>query len=212
MLSSCCISALGLRPRFFGSGLIAGAAGRSDATDAGVAARALAAVAAAPCLAPPLLAPAAAARLLSTSVFCCFATVILLPFTGADAAADAATLPLVLALLPLSRAEVEAFVSLDMRVLVGVVTAGACARRTDFDGADRAGVLTVAVDVFTAVVFTDALPLPDWGALEVTLSVALAFAIGTLTFTRTGEKDFAIQTGYCSTPRIAGSLSGEVFT
>ncbi|MEM5276799.1 hypothetical protein VSR17_17385 [Cupriavidus taiwanensis] len=135
-----------------------------------------------------------------------------MPFTGADAAADAATLPLVLGLLPLSRAEVEAFVFSDVRVLVGVVTAGACARRTDFDGADRAGVLTVAVDVFAAVVFTDALPLPDWGALEVTLSVALAFAIGTLTFTRTGEKDFAIQTRYCSTPQLAGSLSGEVFT
>ncbi|WP_454736416.1 hypothetical protein [Cupriavidus necator] len=132
-----------------------------------------------------------------------------MPFTGADAA----TLPLVLALLPLSRAEVEAFVSLDVRVLVGVVTAGVFSTlRADFDGADRAGVLTDAVDVFAAVVFTDALPLPDWGAFEVTLSVALAFAIGTLTFTRTGKKDFAIQTGYCSTPRIAGFLSGEVFT
>ncbi|WP_354684008.1 hypothetical protein [Cupriavidus necator] len=132
-----------------------------------------------------------------------------MPFTGADAA----TLPLVLALLPLSRAEVEACVSLDVRVLAGVVTAGVVSTlRADFDGADRAGVLTDAVDVFAAVVFTDALPLPDWGALEVTLSVALAFAIGTLTFTRTGEKDFAIQTGYCSTPRIAGFLSDEVFT
>ncbi|WP_240745891.1 hypothetical protein [Cupriavidus oxalaticus] len=128
-----------------------------------------------------------------------------MPFTGADTA----TLPLVLAL---SRAEVEACVSLDVRVLAGVVTAGACALRTDLDGADRAGVLTGAVDVFAAVVFADALPLPDWGAFVVTFSVALAFAIGTLTFTRTGKKDFAIQTGYCSTPRIASFLSGEVFT
>ncbi|WP_238587476.1 hypothetical protein [Cupriavidus sp. IDO] len=131
-----------------------------------------------------------------------------MPFTGADAA----TLPLVLALLPLSRAEVEAFVVSDVRLLVGVVPAGAVALRADFDGADRAGVLTDAVDVFAAVVFTDALPLPDWGAFVETVSVALAFAIGTLTFTRSGKKDFAIQTGYCSTPQIASFLSGEVFT
>jgi hypothetical protein len=111
-----------------------------------------------------------------------------LPFTVA-----AASLPLVLALLPLSRAEVEGFVFSDVRFLAEVVPAGAEALRTDFAGADRADVvLTDAVDVFAAVVFTDALPLPDWGALEgafsAALSVALAFAIGTLTFASTGER------------------------
>ncbi|WP_230426924.1 hypothetical protein [Cupriavidus yeoncheonensis] len=131
-----------------------------------------------------------------------------MPFTGADTA----TLPLVLALLPLSRAEVEAFVVSDVRFLVAVVTAGDSAPRADFDGADRAGVLTGAGDVFAAADFTDALPLPDWGAFTETFSVALAFAIGTLTFTRSGEKDFAIQTGYCSTPQIASFLSGMGFT
>ncbi|MFC4339128.1 hypothetical protein [Cupriavidus numazuensis] len=132
-----------------------------------------------------------------------------MPFTGADAA----TLPLVLALLPLSRAEVEAFVVSDVRFLVAVVTAGDSTPRADLDGADRgAGVVTDAGDVFAAVVFADALPLPDWGAFTETFSVALAFAIGTLTFTRFGEKDFAIQTGYCSTPQIASFLSGMVFT
>ena len=121
------------------------------------------------------------------------------------------------ALLPLSRAEVEGFEFSDVRFLAEVVPAGAEALRTDFAGADRADVvLTDAVEVFAAVVFTDALPLPDWGALEgafsAALSVALAFAIGTLTFTRTGEKDFAIQTGYCSTLQLAGFPTGEVFT
>nr|WP_315594791.1 hypothetical protein [uncultured Cupriavidus sp.] len=124
---------------------------------------------------------------------------------------------LVLALLPLSRAEVEGLVFSDMRFLAEAVPAGAEAPRSDFAGADRAVVvLTDAVDVFAAVVFTDALPLPDWGALEgafsTTLSVALAFAIGTLTFASTGEKDFAIQTGHCSTSPTPGFLSGEVFT
>ncbi|MGO4303856.1 hypothetical protein [Cupriavidus sp. RAF12] len=126
-------------------------------------------------------------------------------------------MPLVLALSPLSRAEVEGLVILDVRFLAEVVSADADAPRTDFAGADRACVvLTDAVDVFAAVVFTDALPLPDWGALEgafsATLSVALAFAIGTLTFARTGEKDFAIQTGHCSTSPTPSFLSGEVFT
>jgi hypothetical protein len=103
---------------------------------------------------------ALAARLLSTSVFCCFATVILLPFTDA-----AALLPLVLALL-LSRAEVEGLLLSDMRFLAAVVSSGAEAPRADFDGADRACVvLTVAVEVFAAVAFTDALPLPVGGAL-----------------------------------------------
>jgi len=105
-------------------------------------------------------------------------------------------MPLVLALSPLSplsRAEVEGFVFSDMRFLAEVVPAGAVAPCAGFAGADRAVVvLTVAVEVFAAVVFTDALPLPDWGALEgalsATLSVALAFAIGTLTFASTGER------------------------
>src|SRR5262249_53537324 len=123
------------------------------------------------------------------SVFCCFATVILLPFTGAEAA----VLPLVLALLPLSRAEVEGLVFSDVRVLTEAVSAGAEAPRVGFDGADRACVvLTDAVEVWAAVVFTDALPLPVGGALVDPLcrvaSVALAFAIGTLTFARTGER------------------------
>jgi len=121
-------------------------------------------------------------------------------------------LPLVLALLPLSRAEVEAFVLSDVRALGEVVSASVETLRADFAGAGLAGVLTDSVDVFAAVVFTDALPLPDWGAFEVTFSVALAFAIGTLTFTRTGEKDFAIQTDHCSTLQIAGFLSDVVFT
>jgi hypothetical protein len=138
--------------------------------------------------------------------------VILLPFTGA-----AAFLPLVLAFLPLSRAEVEGLVFSDLRFLTEAVPAGAEALRTVFAGTDRADVvLTDAVDVFAAVVFTDALPLPDWGALEgafsATLSVALAFAIGTLTFASTGEKDFAIQTGHCSTSPLPGFLSGIAFT
>ncbi|MDE4918995.1 hypothetical protein [Cupriavidus metallidurans] len=135
-----------------------------------------------------------------------------MPFTGA-----AALLPLVLALLPLSRAEVEGFVFSDVRFLAEVDPAGAVALRADFAGADRADVvLTDAVDVFAAVVFTDALPLPDWGALEgaftATPSVALAFAIGTLTFASNGKKDFAIQTGHCSTSPTPGFLSGCVFT
>ncbi|WP_235679863.1 MULTISPECIES: hypothetical protein [Cupriavidus] len=110
-----------------------------------------------------------------------------MPFTGADAA----TLPLVLALLPLSRAEVEAFVISDVRFLVAVARAGDSAPRAGFDGADRgAGVLTDAVDVFAAVVFADALPLPDWGAFTETFSVALAFAIGTLTFHQTWRERF----------------------
>jgi len=122
-----------------------------------------------------------------------------------------------LALLPLSRAEVEGFVFSDMRFLAEAVPSGAVALRADFAGADRADVvLTDAVDVFAAVVFTDALPLPDWGALEGAFtaapSVALAFAIGTLTFASIGKKDFAIQTGHCSTSPIPGFLSGGVFT
>ncbi len=117
---------------------------------------------------------------------------------------------------PLSRAEVEGFVFSDMRFLAEVVPAGAVAPCAGFAGADRAVVvLTVAVEVFAAVVFTDALPLPDWGALEgalsATLSVALAFAIGTLTFASTG-RDFAIQTGHCSTSPTPGFHSGKVFT
>jgi hypothetical protein len=136
-----------------------------------------------------------------------------LPFTGADAA----TLPLVLALLPLSRAEVEAWVFSDMRLLAGVAAADAFAA-ADFDDKGRACVLAVAVADISAVfsadaaVFTDALPLPDWGALVDKLSVALAFAIGTLTFASIGKKDFAIQTVYCSTPLLDGFLSGMVFT
>ncbi|MGN5479878.1 hypothetical protein ACTMU2_32605 [Cupriavidus basilensis] len=100
-------------------------------------------------------------------------------------------MPLVLALLPLSRAEVEACVFSDVRFLVAVVTAaGVSTPRADFDGAARAGVLTGAGDVFAAVVFTDALPLPDWGVFTETFSVALAFAIGTLTFTENGRERF----------------------
>jgi hypothetical protein len=119
-----------------------------------------------------------------------------LPFRGTGAA----SLPSVFALtrLPLSRAEIEGFFS-DVRVLVGVVATGALAPRADLVGTGIACVLTGAEFFSAAVAFTDALPLPDWGALLETFSVALAFAIGTLTFTRTGEKDFAIQTGNCST-------------
>ncbi|GAB7543491.1 hypothetical protein CS8_031630 [Cupriavidus sp. 8B] len=137
----------------------------------------------------------AAVFLLSTSVFCCFATVILLPFTGTDAA----LLPLVLALSPLSCAEVEGLRFSDRRVPVEVDAAGALALRAVLAGTGWAGALTDAAVFAAAVVFTDALPLPDWGVLVETFSVALAFAIGTLTFTRRGEKDFAIQTDYCST-------------
>nr|WP_261378687.1 hypothetical protein [Cupriavidus gilardii] len=172
----------------------------------------------APFLALALLAGAAAARLLSTSVLCCFATVLLLPLTGADAtflpaavAVCALSLALALALLPLSRAEVEGFFS-DVRVLAAVVVTAALAGRADFAGTGLACV-TARAEVFSAAdVFVDALPLPDRGAFEVTLSVALAFAIGTLTFTRTGEKGFAIQTGYCSTRYLPAFLTGEVFT
>ncbi|AOZ07199.1 MULTISPECIES: hypothetical protein [Cupriavidus] len=119
---------------------------------------------------------------------------------------------------PLSRAEVEGCVFfLDARAPAAVVATDAAAvpaasaSRADFAGKGLACVPTGAVDR-TAVVFVDALPLPDWGALVETFSVALAFAIGTLTFTRTGKKDLAIQTGYCSTSLLAGLLSGEAFT
>jgi hypothetical protein len=119
---------------------------------------------------------------------------------------------LALARSPLSRAEVEGRCFSDVRVLVTVAATGAFALGAVFVGIGTACVLTGA-DLFSAAVFfTDALPLPDWGALVETFSVALAFAIGTLTFTRTGEKDFAIQTGYCSTMPHPGFLSDEVFT
>ncbi|MDF3881576.1 hypothetical protein P3W83_03715 [Cupriavidus basilensis] len=131
-----------------------------------------------------------------------------MPFTGTDAA----FLPLVLALSPLSRAEVEGIKFSDMRVPVVVDAAGALALRAVLAGTGWAGVLTDAAVFAAADVFADALPLPDWGALVETFSVALAFAIGTLTFTRTGEKDFAIQTGYCSTSQLAGFPTGEDFT
>ncbi|WP_420993227.1 hypothetical protein ACKI2N_013855 [Cupriavidus sp. 30B13] len=121
-------------------------------------------------------------------------------------------MPLALALLPLSRAEVEGLKFSDMRVPEEVLATGALALRAVLAGTGWAGVLTDAADFAAAVDFTDALPLPAWGALVETFSVALAFAIGTLTFTRTGEKDFAIQTGYCSTLQLAGFPSGEVFT
>ncbi|MGT2429781.1 hypothetical protein ACU4HD_15500 [Cupriavidus basilensis] len=121
-------------------------------------------------------------------------------------------MPLVLALSPLSRAEVEGIKFSDMRVPVVVDAAGALALRAVLAGTGWAGVLTDAAVFAAADVFADALPLPDWGALVETSSVALAFAIGTLTFTRTGEKDFAIQTGYCSTSQLAGFPTGEDFT
>ncbi|GAA0796642.1 hypothetical protein GCM10009078_20590 [Cupriavidus gilardii] len=115
----------------------------------------------------------------------------------------ALALALALAFLPLSRAEVEGCFS-DARVLVGVVVAAALAGRADLAGADLACVADRAAGFSAAVACIDALPLPARGALVETFSVALAFAIGTLTFTRTGEKDFAIQTGYCSTSPLAG--------
>ena len=87
----------------------------------------------APFLALALLAPAAAVRLLSTSVLCCFATGILLPLSGTDAAllpravaGRAPALALALALLPLSRAEVDGGFS-DVRVLAAGVDASAFA-------------------------------------------------------------------------------------
>ncbi|MBY4896457.1 hypothetical protein K6V06_05560 [Cupriavidus sp. AU9028] len=121
---------------------------------------------------------------------------------------------LALALLPLSRAEVDGVFS-DVRVLAVGVDASALAGRDDLAGAGLACCVPERAETLSAVVaFADALPLPVRGAFTVAFSaasVALALAIGTLTFTRTGEKDFAIQTGYCSTSLTTGFPAGEDF-
>jgi len=77
---------------------------------------------------------------------------------------------------------------LDVRSLAEVADAFVCTLAAVFDGADRACVFVADDAVFGtfSAVFADALPLPPWEALVDKLSVALAFAIGTLTFARTG--------------------------